>query len=77
MILITSEDEQFMGLISAHSDYVYASNSILAFTLFKCLLIPKIIEGVMDPSLGYPPEGNFESALGSNTQILQQGDNAT
>ena len=33
MILITSDDEQFMGLISAHSDY--ASNSILAFTLFN------------------------------------------
>ena len=77
MILITSDDEQFMGLISAHSDYVHASNSVLAFTLFKCLFIPMIIEGVMDPSLGYPPKGNSESVIGSNTEVQQQDDNAT
>ena len=77
MIFITSDDEQFMGLISAHSDYVYASNSILAFTLFKCLFISMIIEGVMDPLLGYPPEWRSESALSSNTEVQQQDDNAT
>ena len=76
LILITS-DEQFMRLISAHFDYVYALNSILAFTLFKCLFIPMIIAGVMDPSLGYPPKGNSESALGSNTEVQQQDDSAT
>ena len=32
-----------MGLISAHSDYVHASNRILAFTLNKCLFIALII----------------------------------
>ena len=69
MILITSDDEQFMGLISAHSDYVYASNSILAFTLFKYLFIPIIIEGVMDPLIGYPPEWRSGSALRSNTEV--------
>lgn len=36
-----------------------------------------IIEGVMDPSLGYPPEWHSESALGSNTEVQQQDDSAT
>ena len=77
MILITSDDEQFMGLISAHSDFIYASNSILAFTLVKCLFIPLIIEGVVNPLLGYPPKWRSESALGSKTEVQQQDDNAT
>ena len=36
-----------------------------------------IIKGVMDPSLGFPPEENSESAPGSNNEVQQQDDNAT